>query len=194
LIRLCGGFTPGANPIGATLLRIPQEDIKKLELSTRTAETSLDSGYYAMETALRLEGEMVSVDFRRLFVQGDSTCDVSLRNRDRLAVPVAQRNVYVFGQVVQPGHVPFAPGKGYRYYIDCANGYTNMARKSDVKVIKVGSHVWLDPGETEVEDGDMIWVPKEYSYPFAYYLTAVSQVAAILGTVATLVILARTVK
>jgi protein involved in polysaccharide export with SLBB domain len=145
-----------------------------------------------METALRYRGELVSVDFRRLVLKGDSTADVTLRNRDQLVVPVAQRSVYVFGQVGLPGHVQFVPGEHLGYYIDRANGYTDLARPGDVKVIKAGSRAWLDPAGTEIEDGDMIWVPRDNPVTFAQALVPIAQVAAIIGVVATLIILAQT--
>jgi protein involved in polysaccharide export with SLBB domain len=201
ILRACGGFTANANPVASTLMRgrssevnIPEETAQEQMLSSRTTFEEADSGYYLTETTLRLRGEMVSVNFRKLFVEGDSTCDISLRNYDRLTVPPLQRSVYVFGQVLQPGHVPFVSGEDYRYYIDRANGYTVDARSSDVRVIKAGSRIWLDPGETEVEDGDLIWVPKDRYHSFSYYLTTAAQISTILGTVATLVILASTLK
>jgi polysaccharide export outer membrane protein len=201
ILRECGGFTPNANPVASTLIRgrssevnIPEETSQEQMLSSRTTFEEADSGYYLTETALRLKGEMVSVNFRKLFVEGDSSSDISLRNFDRLTVPSLQRSVYVFGQVVQPGHVPYVSGEGWAYYIERAGGYTGDARTSDVRVIKAGSRIWLDPGETEVEDGDFIWVPKDRYHPFAYYLTTVAQIASIVGTVATLVILANTLK
>jgi protein involved in polysaccharide export with SLBB domain len=194
LLRLCGGFSDDANPLAATLVRMPTEDLYQIQLSTRNTEVAQDSAYYAMETALRLRGEMVSVNLRGLFVQKDSACDVTLRNRDRFTVPSAQRNIYVFGQVVRPGHVPYVPGKGYRHYVDRASGFTELARTGNVKIIKAGSRVWLDPDETEVEDGDMIWVPKEITYPFSYYLSTAVQIAGIIGTAITLIVLLDTVK
>ena len=201
VIRAAGGFTMNANPVAATLARgrpyatnIPEEIQTEQLMSTRTAILPQDSSYYLIETALRLRGEMVSVNFRKLFVEGDTTFDVTMRNYDHLTIPSRQRTVYVFGQVLQPGHVGYVPGEGYRYYIDKANGYTADARSSDVKVIKAGSRIWLDPGETAIEDGDFIWVPKDYHLPFGYYLTTAVQIAGILGTLATFYILARTIK
>lgn len=201
VIRAAGGFTVDANPAASTLTRgrpyetnVPEEIQHEQLMSTRTAIIPQDSSYYLTETALRLKGELVSVNFRKLFIDSDSTCDVTLRNYDHLIIATKQRTVYVFGQVLQPGHVPYAPGKGYRYYVEKANGYTADARSGDVKVIKAGTRVWLDPGETEIEDGDFIWVPKDYHYPFGYYLTTAFQIAGIVGTLATLIILTRTIK
>jgi protein involved in polysaccharide export with SLBB domain len=192
LLREAGGCTPDANPAGSTLMRVPLDDLLQAQLSARSAGGAVDSGYYAMETALRKQGEMVSVDFRRLILKGDSTADVTLRNRDHLSVPVAQRSVYVFGQVLLPGHVPFVSGEDLAYYIARVNGYTDLARPGDVKVIKAGTRAWLDPPATEIEDGDMIWVPRDNPVTFEQALVPISQVAAIVGVVATLIILAKT--
>ncbi len=202
IIRLAGGFTPYANRSACTITRgrafisdlpaeIRLEEMRSMRTTWLVPEDSL---YYFTDTALRLRGEAVSVDFHKLFVGGDTTCDVTLRHFDKIVVPRLTGSVYVFGQVLQPGHIKYASGEGYRYYIDKANGYTDDARPGDVRVIKAGSKLWLSPGETEVEDGDMIWVPKDYHYPFAYFLTATAQIAAIIGTVATIIILATTIR
>jgi hypothetical protein len=147
-----------------------------------------------METELRLKGEVVSVDFHRLFVEGDSSQDVTLRNYDRIVVPGLTRTVYVFGQVVKPGHIPYVEGKRVGYYIDLVGGYAGEARSGDVKVIKGTTRTWLDPGETAIEDGDYIFVPKEVHYPFGYYLTTVVQFAGIIASLATVILVARNLK
>jgi polysaccharide export outer membrane protein len=201
VIRSAGGFTPEANIPGITVLRSDVEshdETRNIEqemlLSTRSAVASQDSGYFLAETALRLKGEYVSVDSRRLFVLGDTTADVTMRNYDRIHIPHRKRTVYVFGQVVSPGHVPFVEGRGYRYYVEKAGGFSEDARSGDVKVIKSNTRVWLDPGEATIEDGDYVWVPKEHEYPFSYYITTYSQVAAIIGVMATVALLINTIK
>ncbi len=195
-IRVAGGFTENANIKAATLIRArisPQatgEEIAQEQLlSSRNNLSFQDSSYYVVETLLRLKGELVSVDFEKLFVQKDSTKDVTLRNYDRIIVPPKTGNVYVFGQVLAPGHLAHVDGKDYRYYISKASGFTREAREDEVKIIKGSTREWLDPGETEIEDGDYIWVPKELHYPFSYHLTMYAQIAAIIGTVATVALL-----
>jgi protein involved in polysaccharide export with SLBB domain len=132
------------------------------------------------------------VDYAKLFTEGDSTQDVTLRNEDRINVPPARHTVYVFGQVITPGHVQLVEGESYRYYVEKAGGYTNDARTGDVKVIKGTNRTWLDPGETEVEDGDYIWVPKQVHYPFGYYLATVVQFATVLAALATVILVTKT--
>ena len=42
---------------------------------------------------------------------------------------------------------------------------------------------WLEPGETSIEDGDYIWVPKDPDHPFSYYMTIASQAASVMSVV-----------
>ncbi|MBI5472965.1 MAG: SLBB domain-containing protein [Ignavibacteriae bacterium] len=196
IIRAAGGFAAEANLRGATLERArlsphspPEEIAREQLLSSRTNLGIQDTAYYLTETALRLKGELVSVDFHKLFVEGDTTQDVTLRNYDKIFIPKLTKTVYVFGQVLAPGHVEYVAGRDYRYYINKVAGYTDDARSGEVKIIKGSTRVWLDPSETEIEDGDYIWVPKDRSYPFAYHLNTWAQVAGIIGTVATVALL-----
>ncbi len=196
VIKAAGGLTEEANISAATLTRerispqgAPEEIAHEQLLSSRSNLGLQDTAYYLTETALRLKGELVSVDFYRLLVLNDSTQDVTLRNHDRIVVPRRSRTVYVFGQVLSPGHVEFIEGKDYSYYVQKARGYAQDAREGDVKIIKGNTRVWLEPGETTIEDGDFIWIPKEKQYPFAYHLNIWAQVAGIIGTVATVALL-----
>ena len=62
--------------------------------------------------------------------------------------------------------------------------------QGDIMIIKHTTRQWMKPDETKIEENDYIWVPKKMGRPFAYYLNIVSQVAGILGTTATFVLLA----
>lgn len=201
VISAAGGFTGNAYLRGATVRRSNQfalyspEQVEEEQLrSARASISSQDSGYYSVEMALRLKGELVAVDFHRLFVLGDSTHDIFLQPYDKILIPEKQNTVYVFGQVLSPGHVPIVEGKGYKYFIERAGGFTEDARTGDVKIIKGSTRAWLDPGETTIEDGDHIWVPREVHYPFSHYISIYAQVASIIGVVATVALLINTIK
>ncbi len=196
VIRAAGGFTRDANIKAATLIRArvspetaPEEIAREQLLSSRSTLGVQDTSYYLTETALRLREELVAVDFYKLFVLGDSTQDVTLRNYDRIYVPALKRTIYVFGQVLSPGHVEYVQGQDYRYYIAKAGGFAAKASEGDVKIIKGSTRIWFDPDETTIEDGDFIWVPKYREYPFAYHLNIWAQVAGIIGTAATVALL-----
>jgi len=187
-----GGFTEYASLSTAQLLRqsLRREDIEMERLeSLRAGAGPDDSLYYLLETDLRIRKEIVNVDFEELFAGKDSTKDVILRDGDRIVVPSTKATVYVFGQVVSPGHVPFVEGRNFAYYVERAGGFTERARDGDVKVVKAKTRQWLAPDETTVERGDYIWVPKVVERPFGYYLTVAAQTAAILTAAATIALL-----
>lgn len=186
IIRTAGGFTEFALLKSAELNRRsvePNEVQKERLMSYRGGVSPEDSSDYYLETEVRLRKEIVNVDFGKLFLSGDSTQDVLLQSEDIIIVPSVKKTVYVFGQVVSPGHIPFVSGEGAEYYVLKAGGFTDRAREGDMKVIKSKTKQWLDPGETEIEDGDYVWVPKDPDRPFAYYMTIASQAASVLSVI-----------
>jgi hypothetical protein len=161
--------------------------IERLE-SGRGGITPDDSAYYYLETDIRINRELVVTDFGEILEKKNTAKDVLLRDGDEIHIAPKKKTVYVFGQVINPGHLLFVPGKDINYYIAASGGVTDDAR-SDVKVIKAATRQWLDPDKTVIEEGDYVWVPKEPYRPFNYYLTVYSQVFGIVATVVSLVIL-----
>jgi polysaccharide biosynthesis/export protein len=186
VLRQAGGFTEFAALQSAELNRrsVQAADvaIERL-LSYRGGVSIEDSSDYYLETELRLNKEIVNVDFEKLIAHHDTTQDVILQSEDYINIPSIKKTIYVFGQVVSPGHIPFVRDRGTDYYVSLAGGFTDRARKGDLKIIKGKTKQWLDPNETKIEDGDYIWVPKDPDRPFAYYMTIASQAASVLSVV-----------
>jgi len=113
----------------------------------------------------------------------EASQDVILQTEDIINIPTTHLTVYVFGQVVTPGYVGLIAGKDYRYYVEKAGGYTDRARKGDVRIIKARTQQWLEPDKTTIEEGDYVWIPKEPDHQFAYYMTIASQAASVLSVV-----------
>ncbi len=191
IILLAGGITPQASLKNSQLYRrsVNAEEIaiERLE-SGRGGITPDDSAYYYLETDIRINRELVVTDFPELLEKKNNAKDVFLRDGDEVHIASRKKTVYVFGQVVNPGHVLFTAGKGVEYYVSASGGVTNDAR-SDIKVIKAATRQWLDPDDTVIEEGDYVWVPKEPYRPVSYYLTVYSQVFGIVATVVSLIIL-----
>lgn len=186
VIRQAGGFTAFAALKAAVLNRRsvdPGELTTERLLSFRGGVSAEDSSDYFLETELRLRKEIVNVDFEKLFLKNDSTQDIILRNEDYIVIPSITKTIYVFGQIVSPGHIPFVSGEDPEYYVRMAGGFTDRAREGDLKIIKNKTKQWLDPDETMIEEGDYIWVPKHPDRPFAYYMTVASQAASVLSVV-----------
>jgi polysaccharide biosynthesis/export protein len=186
VIKVAGGFTEFALLKSAELNRrsvAPSEVEKERLMSYRGGVSPEDSSDYFLETEVRLRKEIVNVDFEKLFLKRDSTQDVLLQSEDIIIVPSVKKTIYVFGQVVSPGHIPFIAGQSVEYYVLKAGGFTDRARKGDMKIIKAKTKQWLDPGETQIEDGDYVWVPKHPDRPFAYYMMVASQAASVLSVI-----------
>ncbi|MGE5313842.1 MAG: SLBB domain-containing protein [Acidobacteriota bacterium] len=192
IIRQAGGFTEYASLATSQLHRnsVSENEIKSERLeSARGGVTPDDSAYFYMETNIRLNRELVVTDFVGLFEKHDPTKDVLLRNGDYISIASSKKTIYVFGQVVNPGHILFENGYDYEYYIEKAGGFTEYARKNDVRIIKATTKQWLAPDETKIEDGDYVWVPKEPYRTFSFYIDIYSKVFGIVGTVVTLAVL-----
>ncbi len=186
IIHAAGGFTEFALLKSAELNRRsvePTEVEKERLMSYRGGVSQEDSSDYYLETEVRLRKEIVNVDFEKLFLAGDSAQDVILQSEDIVIVPSVKKTIYVFGQVVSPGHIPFISGEDVFYYVGKAGGFTERARDGDMKIIKGKTKQWLDPDETDIEDGDYVWVPKDPDRPFAYYMTIASQAASVLSVI-----------
>ena len=197
VIRQAGGFTEFAWLEVAELNRRsvqPAEIELERLISLRGGASAEDSAYYLLETDLRLRKEIVNVDFDRLFVHGDTTQDVILQSEDYIIVPSKKKTIYVFGQVVTSGHVPFVEGADASYYIRKAGGFTERARSGDLKIIKAKTRQWLSPRETTIEEGDYVWVPQDVDRPFLYYTTIVSQVATVLSAIVGVAIVIATLR
>ena len=192
IIRKAGGFTEFASLRTADVVRKSfrpgEAQLERLE-SLRGGATPEDSLYFIYETNLRIQKEIVNVDFESLFANGDSSQNIVLQDGDVIRVPSRRTTIYVFGQVISPGHVPFVAGETAEYYVRKAGGLTDRARESDMKIIKSKTRQWVSPGDTEVQEGDYVWVPKELEYPFSYYMGIIGQTASIISVAVSIVLL-----
>ena len=192
VVALAGGFTETAAIRNAQLIRrsiSPSEvELETLE-SARGGIANEDSLDYKLETSLRIRKEIVAVNFGRLFLERDSTQDVIVRSEDRISVPRQKHTVYVFGQVVTNGYIPFVEGRSVEYYVKEAGGFTERAREGDTKIVKSQTHQWLAPDETTIEPGDYIWVPRQSEHSFGYYMNVIGQTASVVSVAVSIVLL-----
>ncbi|MFZ1979079.1 MAG: SLBB domain-containing protein [Bacteroidota bacterium] len=191
ILKLAGGFTQYAAISNAEVQReIVSPPKYEKTLNFRGLSYDDDSLNYNAESELLRTHQVASVDFKKLIFDKDTSEDIVLFPGDTIVIPSSMNNVYVFGQVVTTGNVPYISGKDFEYYLQRAGGVTDAARTGDIMIIKHTTRQWMKPDETKIEENDYIWVPKKMGRPFAYYLNIVSQVAGILGTTATFVLLA----
>jgi len=223
VIKACGGFTPQAslkrarvysgnslsklleNQYNIKLDEQPDLENPKLRNIILNLELALmyrmsnvttdDTNYFNLENQLRVLIEGSSLDFRKI---DDPTSDIAkyiVQSGDIIIIPQVQNSVYVFGQVLRPGHVTFIEGKDYNYYVTEASGLGELAEDDEIMVIKGGSRAWISPfrDSVTIEEGDYIYVPKQslrtlrsYILEYSVYLSLLASIAAILLSIVTI--------
>ena len=224
VIQLCGGFTPQAslkrarvyskNSLAILLekqynislsdqpdLEDPKfrNTILNLELALMYRMSNViteDSNYFNLENQLRVLTEGSSLDFRKINDPASDIANYKVQSGDVIIIPPIQNSVYVFGQVLRPGHVTLIEGRDYQYYINEAGGLGELAEEGEIMVIKGGSRAWISPlrEKVEIEEGDYIYVPKEnlrsfrsYILEYSVYVSLLASIAAILLSIVTIV-------
>ena len=106
----------------------------------------LQTGLYGRDTVdladlgrsfLVRKGQRVPVDFERLFQHGDLAQNVPLEPEDFLYfAPASANEIYVLGQVMNPGVVAFLPRTSAMSVIAASGGFTPEAFRSRVLVVR----------------------------------------------------------
>ncbi len=187
LVRQAGGFTSEASLIEARLIRRSSEDkndpeFERLKKMQPSEMTEMEYDYFKLKS--REQPGRMSVDFVRLFVQGDSTQNVLLKNGDVLIIPKRKNFVQVAGQVLFPGNVKFHPEWKVKDYIRFAGGFNWNARKGKIRIIRAKTGEWVKPKQVRhLEPGDVIWVPekpvRDHWKLFREIMLAASQAATV---------------
>ncbi len=109
--------------------------------------------------------EMLSVNLKNLLEQADVSLDVAILDGDSVYVPRAGF-FYVNGQVNRPDAYRLEEGATVIQAISRAGGFTNMAARNRVKIIRKvdGKEQVLErvSMQTEVRNGDVIVVPESF--------------------------------
>ena len=189
IINRAGGFTKFASmnssKIARRLVTHSELEVEKLE-GIRGNLAPEDIEYFNTETALRINREIVVVDFNDIFKENNKFADVLLKSGDIISIPSIQKNIYIYGQVAKPGYIPLLSSNKVDDYINFAGGFLENAKSGDIKIIKSSTKEWVDPSETTIEDGDYIFVPKEPYRAPRYYFETFRDIAALTTSLATL--------
>ncbi|MCD6170708.1 MAG: SLBB domain-containing protein [Candidatus Latescibacteria bacterium] len=199
IIEKAGGFTKDALLDKAEVVRWEASRTPDPEFERLKAMAAVQGGlqemtpqeYEYFKVKSRERRGTMSVDFRKLFVEGDLSEDIVLKHGDFIRIPRKWETVTVSGQVKRPGLLPYEAGKGPGFYIEQAGGYSWNANKRGTRVIKGKTGLWLKPEKIEhLEPGDAIFVPEN---PRRDWWQLARDTSTILGQLATFIIVARSV-
>lgn len=186
VIKSVGGFRETAGLNAATIIRRGYEQTNSVGSTVDNSALARLSNFAVTDTAnfnrqLLWRTPTVVVDMPKLFLHGDSSADVTLRDGDQIVIPMQPSTVYVYGFVNRPGFVAAIPNGRIADYIAEAGGYAEGAVTGKTRVIKADSKAWMEPDETVIQPGDEIYVPKEPDYSETYSLTMASTIVGIAG-------------
>jgi protein involved in polysaccharide export with SLBB domain len=163
------------------------EQLMMTRMSNLVAE---DTEYFYAENQLRVLMEGSALDFTKLSNPNSEVSKYCVKDNDIIIIPSEDSSVYVFGQVLSPGHITYVPGKDYKYYIEKANGAGEFAEKNDVMIIKGASHSWVEAEDkTVIEEGDYIYIPRKTMRSFNSYISIIGTYLGIVGSAATIILL-----
>ncbi|MBN1543336.1 SLBB domain-containing protein [candidate division KSB1 bacterium] len=194
IIEIAGGPTPNACLSCAFLQRQSlkdQEDPELDRLQMMQTQSLIESEREYFKFAMRQNQGVIALDLDALLIQGDKRYDLLLQDGDEIVLPVAEKSIAVFGQVLNPGHYRFNPDYTFDDYIRLAGGYNHRANKSKARIIRDISGEWLVPGRTTgLEDGDRIFVPEKADRRGWWDIT--KEVIAVASQVATVYLIIQT--
>ena len=179
LLERTGGFSAGAYPYGAVLMR---REVRELEMNARAEmvrrlreeeihlkalpESDADQRNAKLtaigETETTLQQLQMNPPIGRvvIHIQQDlhawrnTTSDVVLRDGDVLIIPKKADYITVNGQVFNPTAVSYRPGRSARWYLNQAGGMTQLANKKAVFVIRADGSVLAAKNNSGFWSGD----------------------------------------
>ena len=161
----------------------------------RTANLFEDyNNIFRLDAQLAIIDRNNLVDFTKLTDTNAKENDFVVNDGDVIFIADKVDLVYVMGQVANPGYYAFTKGSTYEDYIMQAGGFSESA-DDEVFIIKGKSDNWISADDyVTIEPGDYIWVNKDQARSFNFYLTRVSAVTGIIGSIATILLLIKNLK
>ena len=189
ILKQAGGVT-GKAALGLSYIVRPEvapgTQIQQRDEANRTFQYSdlklEDTTRYHFDQKYRMP--YVSCDLSKALSDTTSLDNVTVQSGDIIVVVPTPDRVYVYGQVLRPGYVPFSPGKPLEWYVERAGGYATGAQEKRSRIIRGRSKVWVENDEgVVVEPGDEVYVPRPADVPINTEIQTYSVIASIAASV-----------
>jgi len=191
IIKKAGGLTKTAYSPGARLLRQrTAEELARQEALREAAKRSSSKDSIDLSKLDMGSTYPVGIELDKAMANPGSDADIVLREGDRIIVPEYSGTVKINGEVMYPNTTSFVEGKGLRYYINQAGGFSDNARKSQTYIIYMNGNVAKADRKNKPMPGCEIVVPTKMrgkKMSTAEVLAIGSTTASIATMIATLV-------
>lgn len=189
LIEKAGGLKQFAYAKGASLQRrlTPDEEYQ-IQLQISEAQMQFDTLQVQMLQQRLNSTYSVGINLEAALAHPGSFDDLVLRQGDLLLIPQFDNTVKVSGEVFHPNTVTFAKGKGAKYYINQAGGYSEEASRHKGYIVYKNGKVARIRRRAKVEPGCEIVVPTRVRHDYATKASTYIALASSLATIAALII------
>ncbi len=151
IIERAGGYTKSAYPFGGSLIRKSTQDLESLfvEKAYRnlitfiaTSPGSIPGGgggeglaYVLSEIKSHKPVGRVIAEFDETKLKDNIQSNIYLSDKDSIHIPSYDSNVYIFGEVGNPGSVLFKENIGISEYIEQSGGLSRYSSKDTIFVV-----------------------------------------------------------
>lgn len=109
-------------------------------------------------------------------IKNDSSLDTLLENGDRLIIPYKTQQVYIHGQIANPGAIRYSPGMDIDYYINKSGGTLESADLDNFFIIHPNgetenlntrsklSFILADNNKKLIYPGSIIYIPQDTNF------------------------------
>ena len=197
-ITFAGGYDSTAYPFGGYL-----ENIKALEVNNSAKERLYDK----FITNLITNGSTVNQDsgigdllfqlketeptgriiaeFDLDVIKNNASLDTILEDGDKLLIPQITQQVFVQGEVGNPGAIRYTPSKGIDFYINKSGGYLKTADEENIFIIHPNgetenmnssarlSFIFQDSDRKLIYPGSIIYVPQTTNFATSLQLASI---------------------
>lgn len=186
LILKAGGYTENAYPLGGQLFRKRVAELQKemmnksyRELINYLAATPAGSGGLGLANSQNLQIILpelknvqpkgrLAVEFNLKKIESDSSLNTILLHHDQIHIPYFSSEVFLFGEVQNPGAVSHKSGLSYDEYIKAAGGLGRFAENEKILIIQPNGEGYLAKSGIQffrekdtIYPGTIIYVPRE---------------------------------
>jgi protein involved in polysaccharide export with SLBB domain len=183
LIKKADGYKKNAYPFGGILnnkeaLRLNSEAIEKLYSSYIKKLITVDQALYASDSLPFVLDELkksnpsgrVIAEFDIDVLIANPDLDTSLNDGDQILIPFKTEQVYIFGEINNPGAVRYKSGQSIKQYIQNLGGPLQSADENNIYVVHPNGEVkifsrtnlsFINKNDLLVYPGSVIYIPRK---------------------------------